>query len=140
MMAHTPELEVGAEAWVDTVVSPADLASALVFGEGDSYLDVYSTPRMVGLLEVAAARLLAPLLRDGETSVGVEISVRHLAPTPVGMRVRGRAIYTGREGQAYRFEIEAYDVAGEIGRGVHLRAIVEGARLRARALKRQEPY
>jgi predicted thioesterase len=91
---------------------------------------------MVALMERAAARLMQPLLGPGELSVGVQLDVRHAAPTPAGARVRAEARFVGLEGKLYRFEVVAFDPAGEIGRGVHTRAIVETARLVAGAARR----
>ena len=93
---------------------------------------------MVALMEVAAARLLAPFLRPGEHSVGVLVEVDHTAATPEGAPVTATARYVGREGKLHLFEVSARDPGGEIGRGTHRRAIVsaerlvEGARRRTR--------
>ena len=48
---------------------------------------VLSTPSLVGLLERTARGALAPLLDATERSVGMEIEIRHLAPTPLGQTV-----------------------------------------------------
>ena len=72
-------------------------------GEADQFVDseqlapgrgVFSTPRMVELMERAASRALAPYLPEGWTSVGTEICVRHTAPTPPGAVVIARAEVT----------------------------------------------
>ena len=72
-------------------------------------------------------------------SVGISIDVTHSAPTPLGARVEATATYLGRTGKGeklYEFEISAKDEGGEIGRGKHVRAVVESGRLEATALKR----
>src|SRR6266550_2889853 len=48
---------------------------------------VLSTPNLVGLLERTARQAIAPLLEADERSVGIEIELRHLAPTPLGGRI-----------------------------------------------------
>lgn len=128
--------EPGSTASADIVVGPDDLASSLRFGPGDKFPPVFATSRMVALMEVAAARLLAPLLEEGQLSVGSTVEIVHSAPTPLAGHVTARARFTGREGRLYVFEVTAEDDAGEVGRGTHKRAIVDVARLVAGASKR----
>ena len=117
-------------------VQPADTAEAPRLDDEDAFPAVFATSRMVALMEVAAARLLRPLLREGELSVGVSIDVKHGAATPVGCRVRAVATYQGQEGKLHRFKLEAFDDAGPIGSGDHLRAIVNTERLVTGARRR----
>ena len=128
--------EVGATASAELVVSSGDLASAFTPGPHDAFPPVFATARMVALMEVAAARLLQPHLRPGEFSVGVVVDVQHAAATPEGVRVTATARYLGREGKLHLFEVVASDVGGEIGRGAHRRAVVNGERLAAGARRR----
>jgi predicted thioesterase len=93
---------------------------------------------MVGLMEVAAARILRSHLREGEASVGVHVDVGHTAATPPGATVTATARFIGREGKLFLFEVSAVDDAGEIGRGTHKRAIVSVERLLAGAARRAE--
>jgi predicted thioesterase len=51
---------------------------------------VLSTPNLIGLLERTAREALSPLLEANERTVGMEIEVRHLAPTPLGAKVTCR--------------------------------------------------
>lgn len=117
-------------------VQPGDTAEALRLGDEDAFPAVFATSRMVALMEIAAARVLRALLREGELSVGVSIDVKHGAATPVGGRVRAVATYQGQEGKLHRFKVEAFDEAGPIGSGDHLRAIVDTERLVTGARKR----
>jgi predicted thioesterase len=91
---------------------------------------------MVGLMEVAAARILRPHLSEGEASVGVTVDVIHTAPTPPGATVTATAKYVGRDGKLFLFEVSAADNAGEVGKGTHKRAIVTTERLVAGAARR----
>jgi predicted thioesterase len=91
---------------------------------------------MVGLMEVAAARILNSHLREGEVSVGVSVDVVHTAATPPGATVTATAKYVGRDGRLFLFEVSAADNAGEVGRGTHKRAIVTTERLLAGAARR----
>lgn len=91
---------------------------------------------MVALMELAAAKALKTILQPGELSVGVFVKVTHVAATPVGARVRATARFIGMEGKFYAFEVEAFDPAGSIGKGVHQRAIIDSSRLLRGAAKR----
>jgi predicted thioesterase len=92
---------------------------------------------MVAIMELAAARVLRPHLKEGELSVGYSLDVRHTAATPVGSAVRAVATYLGPEGKLFRFKVEAFDDAGPIGEGEHVRAIISNERLLAGAAKRR---
>lgn len=88
----------------------------------------YSTPALVGLMETAAHHAVQPHLPSGQTSVGVEIHIKHLAATPVGGRVRARALVTQVEGAMIHLQLEAWDDVEKIGEGVHTRFVVERER------------
>jgi fluoroacetyl-CoA thioesterase len=117
-------------------VGPSDLANVLNLEPGDSFPPVFATSRMVGLMEVAAARILSPHLREGEVSVGVSVDIVHTAATPPGGTVTATARFVAREGKLFLFEISAADSAGEIGRGTHKRAVVLTERLVGGAARR----
>jgi fluoroacetyl-CoA thioesterase len=128
--------ELNATATAEIVVRPEHLASALPFEMGDAFPAVFATARMIGLMEIAAARVLQPLLGPGELSVGVTVDVTHSAPTPAGVQVIASARYAGRESKLFLFEVSASDPGGEIGRGWHKRAIVTSERLQDAAARR----
>jgi fluoroacetyl-CoA thioesterase len=117
-------------------VASSDLANILNLEPGDSFPPVFATSRMIGLMEVAAARILRPHLNEGEASVGVSVDVVHTAATPPGATVTARARLIGRKGKLFVFEVSASDDAGEIGRGTHERAVVTAERLLAGAARR----
>jgi len=130
------ELTAGATATVTYTVREPDLASSLALEPTDRFPRVFATSRMVSVMELAAARVLRPLLGPGELSVGITIDVTHTAPTPVGGTVRATATFVGREGKKLLFELVAEDDGGEIGRGRHQRAIVAAERLEQGAAAR----
>ena len=130
------EPEIGATASAATTVKASDLASAFRLAPEDGFPPVYATARMVALMELAAARVLAPHLAQGERSVGVLVEVTHTAATPEGAGVEAVARYLGRDGKQHRFEVVARDRGGEIGRAIHARAVVSSDRLVAGAVRR----
>jgi fluoroacetyl-CoA thioesterase len=118
-------------------VEPGDSAAALEMAPEDSFPNVFATARMITFMEIAATRLMRPLLEPGQHSVGMLVAVKHTAPTPIGAQVRTVATYLGQEGKVFRFKVEAFDDAGPIGVGEHTRAIVTTSRLLAGAEKRR---
>lgn len=83
-----------------------------------------STPGLVLWMELTSRENVAPLLNPGEDTVGVSVNIKHLAPTPVGMKVRVVSRLVDVEGRIYSFEVEAYDEVEKIGEATHTRASV----------------
>jgi fluoroacetyl-CoA thioesterase len=86
---------------------------------------VLSTPQLIGLLERTARETIAGCLEDDERSVGVEIELRHLAPTPVGQTIHCTARVIHAEDREVTFQISAHDERELIARGLHKRAIIQ---------------
>ena len=107
-----------------TVVTMENSASAL----GSGFLPVFATPAMVALMENAAMNAVAPFLPAGSTTVGAEISTAHIKPSAIGAAVSATATLTAVEGRKLTFEVSAEDAAGLIGKGTHVRYIVDTER------------
>jgi len=129
-------VDIGDTMELHFTVLRTDSAEALELSAEDSFPDVFATSRLVAFLEMAATRLMKPLLGPGQHSVGVDVAIKHTAATPIGGHVRTIATYLGPEGKLFRFKVEAFDDAGPIGGGEHTRAIVSTSRLLAGAAKR----
>jgi len=119
------------------ITTDHDMAKSLAVSLDDDFPEVFATSRMIALMEIAAARLMKPLLQPGQLSVGVVLNIKHTAATPVGGKVRAVATYLGPEEKLFRFKVEAFDEAGSIGGGEHTRAIISTERLLAGAAKRK---
>jgi len=91
---------------------------------GDGMPAVLSTPNLIGLLERTARQTLVPLLDAHERTVGTEIELRHLAPTPIGARVRLSVRVIHADGNLVTFTVEARDEHEVIARGLHRRAVI----------------
>lgn len=91
---------------------------------GSAGSQILSTPNMVALMEAAALELAKSYLEEGQTTVGAEIHCRHLAPTPVGMKVTATAKLRSIERRKMWFDIEVNDEKGKCGEGSHLRIMV----------------
>jgi uncharacterized protein (TIGR00369 family) len=90
--------------------------------------EVYGTPFMIYLMEVAASNAIQPFLPPGCVSVGAEVNVRHLAATPVGHTVTAKATVTAVGKRTITFAVEAFDDAERIGEGTHVRAVINRSR------------
>ena len=110
------------------IVTDQDTAARL----GSGLVEAYSTPSMVALMENASVAAIQLHLCEGQTSVGIEVAIKHLAPTPVGMRVRARASLLEIDGSRLKFKVEAWDDKEKIGDGYHVRAILDAARFNHR--------
>ena len=117
-------IAVGMRAEVSTLVEREDTAQEV----GSGSLLVYATPCMAALMEGAACEAIEAGLAEGETTVGIELNLKHMAATPVGMDVRAEAEVTTVEGKIITFNITAYDEAGMIGSAIHKRALVNTQR------------
>jgi fluoroacetyl-CoA thioesterase len=85
---------------------------------------VYATPMMIMLMEVASGSAVRGHLPPGWVTVGTEVNVRHLAPTPVGRTVVATARVLEVEGRSVLFAVEARDGERKIGEGTHRRGAV----------------
>lgn len=118
------EITVGMKGQVGTCVERAD--TALEVGSGS--LLVYATPCMVALMEGAACEAITPVLPEDKTSVGISLTISHIAATPVGMDVWAEAEVTEVDGNTITFQVTAFDESGKIGEGTHKRAIITAQR------------
>jgi predicted thioesterase len=84
--------------------------------------EVFGTPMMIYLMEVAAAAAIEEYLPEGWVSVGVVVDVKHLAATPIGFTVTARAEVLSVSDSTITFAVEAHDGAEKIGEGKHVRA------------------
>jgi len=90
--------------------------------------EAYGTPFLIYLMELAASQAIQASLPSGWVSVGVDVNIRHLAPTPVGRTVTAKARVTAVGDKLISFDVEAHDGVSLIGRGTHSRAPVDLAR------------
>ena len=95
---------------------------------GSGAIPVLGTPVMINLMEGAALAAVEHLLPAGHQSLGIHLDVRHIAATPIGMRVRATAELTRVDGRTLTFRVEARDERETIGDGTHQRVVVNVAR------------
>jgi fluoroacetyl-CoA thioesterase len=91
---------------------------------GSGKVRVLATPVMINLIEAAALDAVEHLLPPGYQSLGTHLDVRHIAATPVGMRVTATAEVMRVDGRTVDFKVEARDQKDLIGGGTHQRVVV----------------
>ena len=106
---------------------------------GSGGAPVYATPMMVLAMEEAALNAVDRLLEHGKATVGYSLDVRHLAATPIGMRVTAKAELLSIDGKMLSFRVEAFDEREMIGEGTHVRAVIDLERFKARLEAKSAP-
>jgi predicted thioesterase len=88
--------------------------------------NVLSTPSMISEMEETCRLLLKDFfLKDNEwDSVGTIVEIRHIAATPVGSKIRLKAIVESVDNRKVMFNVEAFDAMEKIGDGKHERFII----------------
>jgi predicted thioesterase len=127
-MTAMTDIRVGLVAEASTRVENPLLATTM----GSGSVAVYATPAMVALMEAAAVCALAPVLPEGESSVGIALDVKHVAATPPGKHVRARAEVIEVDGRKVTFRVEAWDEVERIGQGTHTRYLIDVERFMER--------
>jgi len=127
------DIALGTTAEVSGTVDAHQTAHAM----GNRGVHVFATPFVIGMLEDAAGAVLKPHLAPGAGSVGTMVEMKHLAATPVGMKVRAKATLLETDGKRYLFSVEAWDEKDKIAEGRHERFVVpDMEKFLARALKK----
>ncbi len=104
----------------EMVVCEEDLVSHL----GNLPIHVLSTPRLIQLMEEAALHAIADFLPTDQWSLGTRINIKHLAATPLGMRVTAHALLKEIQKNRLLFLIDAYDEREKVAEGEHERVLV----------------
>ncbi|MCX7696639.1 MAG: thioesterase family protein [Bacteroidales bacterium] len=96
--------------------------SARVYGSG--LVDVLSTPAMIAFMEKTCLEMVEPYLEPGHNTVGSEVHIQHLKPTPIGDIIYCRAELIEIAGKKLTFNVEVSDSKGLVGKGTHTRFII----------------
>ena len=86
---------------------------------------VFSTPSMTLFVEMASQQLAAPHLKPGQGQVGLSVNIRHLAPTPIGKKVRAEAELTGIDRRKLMFKVKVFDDVEQVGEAEHERFVID---------------
>lgn len=122
-------MEKGIRGEGELVVTESNTAEAL----GSGSLAVLATPAMVALMEKTARLSVAPYLENGQSTVGTLVNVKHLAASPVGMKIHCTTELVEIDRRRLVFHVECSDECGPIGEGVHERFIIDEEKFMAKA-------
>jgi predicted thioesterase len=100
---------------------------------------VLSTPALLLWMEMTSRESIKELLPDGQDTVGVGVTLKHLAATPVGFEVRVVTKVVKVEGRIYTLEIEAFDETEKVGEATHQRAAVTVSKFAERVRAKKKP-
>jgi len=134
-MESTAALKPGLTGRTELVVGEEHTAPRV----GSGKVHVLATPVMINLFEAAALGAIEHLLPPGHQSLGTILNVRHIAATPVGMKVFALARTTKIEGRNVSFLLEAHDEKELIGDGTHERVVVNVAKFDQRVARKLAP-
>ena len=104
----------------EMMVRDEDLVSQL----GIIDVDVLSTPRLVQLMEAAAIKAIQEFIPSDQLSLGTHVRIKHLSPTPLGMKVIAHAILKEVDKNRLIFLVDAYDEMEKVAEGEHERILV----------------
>ncbi len=113
----------------ETTVTAANVATTV----GSGRVEVFATPMMIALIEKAAIMSVDPFLEKGQSTVGTQVNVSHVAATPAGMKVWAETEVVGVDRRRITFSVKAYDERGLIGEGTHERFVVDVEKFQAKA-------
>jgi fluoroacetyl-CoA thioesterase len=134
-MADFSHLPIGREGRAEMIVAEAHTAPRV----GSGRIHVLATPVMINLMEAAALDAVENLIPAGHQNLGTHLDVRHIAATPVGMRVRATAKLVSVDGRTLEFRVEAHDERDLIGDGAHTRLVVNVERFDQRVQAKLAP-
>ncbi|HEV7863261.1 MAG TPA: hotdog domain-containing protein [Acidimicrobiia bacterium] len=123
------ELQPGLAAIVEKVVEETDTSSAA----GTSDVAMLATPSIILLAEQATWAAIEGRLEEGTSAVEHRVEISHLAPTPVGAKVKAEAVLEAVEGRRLVFRISVSDDRGLVAAGRFTRVIVSKDRFMEKA-------
>ena len=117
----------------EMVVREEDLVSKL----GSIAVDVLSTPRLIQLMEAAAIAAIQEYMASDELSLGTQVKIKHLSPTPLGMKVTAHALLKEVDKNRLFFLVDAYDEKEKVAEGEHERILVSKERFLQKVEKKR---
>ena len=86
---------------------------------------VFMTPAMVLFCEQSCHNLVKPLLGAGQNTVGTVVNIKHLAPTPEGMKVRAEMELVEVDRRRLKFKVQVFDEMELVGECEHERFVID---------------
>ncbi len=107
---------------------------------GSGSVPVFATPMLVAIMENAAINAIAAHLPQGTSSVGTRVDCRHLAASPIGMKVTARAELVEVDRKRLLFQIEAFDEEEKVGEGQHERFLIDLEKFLGRSEEKKQRF
>lgn len=118
----------------EMIVKEEDLVSRL----NGMKIEILSTQRLIQLMEEAAIKAIQEFIPKGQISLGTGIKIRHIAATPLGMKVTANALLKETVKNRLFFLIDAYDEKEKVAEGEHERVMVSKERFLQEMEKKRE--
>ena len=121
----------------ELIVTEENTAKAV----GSGGLEVFATPALIALAEKTAFQSVAEHLEEGQSTVGTHIDIKHIAATPVGMKVTCETELIEVDSENPRrlvFSVNVYDEVEKIAEGTHERFIIYSERFQNKANGKSE--
>ena len=128
------QLKTGIKGHTESEVVFSNTAVAV----GSGTLHVFGTPCMAALMEKAAMESVQPYLEGNEGTVGIEINIKHLTPSPLGMVVYVDSELVSIDGNILTFEVSCRSRKELLGKGIHKRALIDNLEFMAKALEKRK--
>jgi len=125
-------LSIGQNAMIRQVVQKSDTAS----NYSKDLNELLATPACVGMAIKASVETVDQYLPDGFISIGYSTEFTHTATTSLGMTITVKASIIELNDHEVILQIEAWDDQGEVGHGIHKRAVVNHEALLKKARQR----
>jgi len=123
------DLQPGLAGTIEHTVSDGDTSAAA----GTSDVPMLATPSIILLAEQATWAALEGRLDEGTSAVEHRVEISHLAPTPVGAKVRAEAVLVAVEGRRLIFRVSVSDERGLVAAGRFTRVVVSKQRFLEKA-------
>ena len=123
------ELQPGLAATIERVVGDRDTSAAV----GTSDVAMLATPSIILFAEQATWAAIEGRLPEGTSAVEHRVEISHLAPTPVGAKVKAEAVLEAVEGRRLVFRISVTDDRGLVAAGRFTRVLVSTEKFIERA-------
>jgi predicted thioesterase len=128
-MVRPVDLYPGLTAVIEQVVGDSDTSASV----GTSDVAMLATPSIILLAEQATWAALQGRLDEGTSAVEHRVEISHLAPTPVGAKVKAEAVLEAIEGRRLVFRISVTDERGLVAAGRFTRVLVSKQQFLERA-------
>ena len=82
-------------------------------------LEVFSTPMLIAFMEQTSFELAQQYMKEGDTTVGVSVNIKHLKANLVGDRLKCISTLEKVDGKRLDFSVKVYHNENVVGEGEH---------------------